>query len=107
MLRGMSIPGKGAKFIVVTGCTRGCGRALVEWFIAQGQVVAGCGRSEDRVGALRKKFGPPHDFAVVDVSDNDAVMRWASHLITTHRAPDLLVNNAAVIARNAPLWKAP
>ena len=100
-------PKDGAKFIVLTGCTRGCGRALAEHFIAQGHVVAGCGRSEEGVLALRKKFGPPHDFTSVDVSDNDAVMRWASRLATTNGAPDLLVNNAAVIARNAPLWKVP
>ena len=100
-------PKDGAKFIVVTGCTRGCGRALAEHFIAQGHVVAGCGRGEDGVIALRKKFDPPHDFTVVDVSDDDAVMRWATRLVTTHGTPDLLVNNAAVIAANAPLWKVP
>lgn len=100
-------PKDGAKFIVVTGCTRGCGRALAEFFIAQGHTVAGCGRAEDGVGKLRGKFGPPHDFTALDVSDDDAVMRWASRLVTTHGTPDLLVNNAAVIAKNAPLWKVP
>jgi len=100
-------PMKGAKFIIVTGCTRGCGRALAEFFIAQGHTVAGCGRAEDGVVQLREKFGPPHDFTVVDVGDDEAVMRWATRLVATHGAPDLLVNNAAVIARNAPLWKVP
>ena len=100
-------PNDGAKLIILTGCTRGCGRALAEHFIAQGHIVAGCGRGQDGVETLRKKFGPPHDFTVVDVSDDEAVMRWASRLIITHGAPDLLVNNAAVIAANAPLWKVP
>jgi NAD(P)-dependent dehydrogenase (short-subunit alcohol dehydrogenase family) len=100
-------PKEGAKFIVLTGCTRGCGRALAEHFITQGHVVAGCGRSGDGVDALRKKGGPPHDFTALDVADDEAVMRWASRLIVTHGAPDLLVNNAAVIAANAPLWKVP
>jgi len=101
------MPKDGAKFIVVTGCTRGCGSALAEHFIAKGHVVAGCGRGGDGVSALRGKFGPPHDFTAVDVGDDDAVMRWAARLVTTHGAPDLLVNNAAVIAANAPLWKVP
>jgi NAD(P)-dependent dehydrogenase (short-subunit alcohol dehydrogenase family) len=100
-------PKKGARFIVVTGCTRGCGRALAEYFIAEGHTVAGCGRAEERVDALRQKFGPPHDFTAVDAGDDAAVMRWAARLTTTHGAPDLLANNAAVIARNAPLWKVP
>jgi NAD(P)-dependent dehydrogenase (short-subunit alcohol dehydrogenase family) len=98
-------PKKGAKFIAITGCTRGCGRALAEHFVAEGHTVAGCGRAEDRVAELRNKFGPPHDFTVTDVSDDAAVMRWATRLATTHGAPDLLVNNAAVIAKNAPLWE--
>ena len=101
------MPNEGAKFIVVTGCTRGCGRALAEYFIAQGHTVAGCGRAEDGVRKMREKFGPPHDFTTVDVADDEAVMRWATRLVTTHGAPDLLVNNAATIARNAPLWKVP
>jgi len=100
-------PKDGAKFIVLTGCTRGCGRALAEFFIRQGHTVAGCGRAEDGVSALRKVFGPPHDFTALDVSDDEAVMRWAARLITTHGAPDLLVNNAAVIAKSTPLWKVP
>ena len=100
-------PKDGAKVIVITGCTRGCGRALAEFFIAKGHVVIGCGRAEDGVGKLREKFVAPHDFTSLDVSDDDAVMRWASRVTTTHGAPDLLVNNAAVIAKNAPLWKVP
>ncbi len=100
-------PQSGGKLIMVTGCTRGCGRALAEFFIAHGHVVAGCGRGEAGIAELRKKFGPPHDFTAVDVSDDEAVLRWAARLITTHGAPDLLVNNAAVIAKNAPLWKVP
>jgi NAD(P)-dependent dehydrogenase (short-subunit alcohol dehydrogenase family) len=31
--------------IVITGVTRGLGRALAEWYIANGHTVAGCGRS--------------------------------------------------------------
>jgi|GEM_PF-303944 len=100
-------PKEGAEFIVVTGCTRGCGRALTEHFIVQGHVVAGCGRSENGVLALRKQFCPPHDFTAVDVSDDEAVMRWAARLVITHGTPDLLVNNAALIAASAPLWKVP
>lgn len=100
-------PKAGAKFIVVTGCTRGCGLALAEYFTAQGHTVAGCARSEGGVGKLRGKFGSPHDFTALDVSDDEAVMRWAARVTVTHGAPDLLVNNAAVIAKNAPLWEVP
>lgn len=101
------LPGNGAKVIALTGCTRGCGRALAEFFIAKGHVLIGTARSEEGVSELRKKFGPPHDFTALDVSDDEAVQRWAERITVTHGAPDLLINNAAVIATSAPLWKVP
>ena len=55
------------KFVVVTGVSKGCGRALVEWLIREGHTVAGCARSAAVVDALRKEFGAPHRFDVVDV----------------------------------------
>ncbi len=101
------LPREDAKRIVITGCTRGCGRALAEWMTGQGHVVIGCARSEEGIAELRTKFGPPHDFTALDVGDDEAVQRFVERITTTHGAPDLLVNNAAVIARNAPLWKVP
>jgi NAD(P)-dependent dehydrogenase (short-subunit alcohol dehydrogenase family) len=96
-----------AKIIVLTGGTRGCGAALVEYFADQGHVVISCGRRSDRVADLRERFGAMHDFTELDITDAESVERWALRVITTHGAPDLLINNAAVIAPNAPLWKVP
>ena len=101
------LPRDGAKVIALTGCTRGCGRALAEFFIGKGHTVIGTARSEEGIAELRKKFGPPHDFTALDVGDDEAVQRWAERITVTHGAPDLLINNAAVIATSAPLWKMP
>jgi NAD(P)-dependent dehydrogenase (short-subunit alcohol dehydrogenase family) len=93
------------KIIVVTGATRGLGRAMVERFVELGHTVWGCGRAAANIVALRKRFGPPHDFVTVDVSRDEQVESWAKKLIDAHGPPDLLVNNAAVINRNADLWE--
>jgi len=93
--------------IVITGVTRGLGRALAERFIELGHTVLGCGRFEAAVAGLRKTHGPPHDFAVVNVADYDAVRQWAQQTRSEVHPPDLLVNNAALINRNAPLWEVP
>lgn len=95
------------KTILITGVSRGCGRALTEEFIRLGHVVIGCGRSEKEISALQKQFSAPNDFFVVDVADDAQVAAWAKQVLTTHSAPDLLLNNAALINRSAPLWEVP
>jgi NAD(P)-dependent dehydrogenase (short-subunit alcohol dehydrogenase family) len=93
------------KFIVLTGVTRGLGRALLEGFIAEGHTVAGCGRNANIIDDLRKMYGAPHRFDVIDVTNDPAVRDWAAAVLKEHRAPDLLINNAAIINRAAPLWE--
>jgi NAD(P)-dependent dehydrogenase (short-subunit alcohol dehydrogenase family) len=93
--------------LLITGVSRGLGRALAERAIALGHRVLGCGRSAAAIDALRRRHGPPHDFAVVDVCDDAAVACWIRHLLARGPAPDLLLNNAALINRNAPLWAVP
>jgi len=94
-----------ARIIVITGVSRGLGAALVEEFVARGHVVVGCARSTDRVKALRQRHRGRHDFAVVDVAQEAQVKVWAERVVSCLGAPDLLLNNAALINRSAPLWQ--
>jgi len=94
-----------AKLIVITGVTRGLGRAMVGEFISQGQTVAGCGRSKSAVAELIKEFPEPHSFSEVDVASDAEVRAWAANVLSDQGAPDLLLNNAAVINRSAKLWQ--
>jgi NAD(P)-dependent dehydrogenase (short-subunit alcohol dehydrogenase family) len=95
------------RVIVLTGATRGLGRALVPQFVKAGHTVAGCGRSADHIAALQKQFIPPHTFAAVDVTDAAAVETWAKEVLAALGPPDLLINNAAVMNPLAPLWAIP
>lgn len=96
-----------SKLIVITGATRGLGRALVPQFVAAGHTVVGCGRSQNHVEELRDLFGEPHEFATIDVTDSTDVTIWANGVLAGHGPPDLLVNNAAVMNIPAPLWEVP
>jgi NAD(P)-dependent dehydrogenase (short-subunit alcohol dehydrogenase family) len=98
---------KPTKLIVITGATRGLGLAMAEKFIALGHTVLGCGRSKTDVEKLRRAHGDPHDFAAVDVSDDSEVGAWAERLLKSYGPPELLLNNAALINKNAVLWKVP
>lgn len=92
------------KRIVVTGVSRGLGLALMQGLIDRGHTVFGCARSELAVGKLRDRWPSPHAFEVLDVSQDDQVRTWAERVIADGTPPDMLVNNAATINQNAPLW---
>lgn len=94
-----------SKFIVVTGVSQGLGRAMTHGFIASGQTVAGCARSSDAIQSLNREYGPPNRFDVVDVATSEQVERWADDIMADLGAPDVLINCAAMINRNAPLWE--
>jgi NAD(P)-dependent dehydrogenase (short-subunit alcohol dehydrogenase family) len=96
-----------ARVIVITGVTKGLGRALAEGLARAGQQVVGCGRTAGAIQRMRSLLGHPHDFAELDVTHDPAVKAWADRVIAEHGPPDLLINNAAVINHNAPLWEIP
>jgi NAD(P)-dependent dehydrogenase (short-subunit alcohol dehydrogenase family) len=100
-----SMPSSTQKIIVITGVTRGLGRALVGPFAQLGHTVLGCGRSKASIAELRRGFGSPHDFEVIDVASDGSVQSWARRLLQALGPPDLVLNNAALINQNAPLWK--
>jgi NAD(P)-dependent dehydrogenase (short-subunit alcohol dehydrogenase family) len=91
--------------ILLTGVTKGLGRALLERFAAAGHVVLGCGRSQELISQLQREFPAPHHFTALDVSREPEVRKWAEELLALGDPPDLLINNAAVINPNAPLWE--
>src|SRR5437762_2527995 len=93
--------------IVITGVTRGLGMAMAAKFIELGHTVLGCGRSRDVIEQLRGRYRPPNDFQAVDVANEAQVEPWAARLLSSNGAPDLLINNAAVINQSAPLWQVP
>lgn len=101
----MTGPATTTRTIVITGASRGLGRALTAEFIKGGHTVLGCGRSPAGVEDLQRAQPAPHDFAVVDVADAVAVDAWAARVLAGWGAPDLLINNAGLINTPAPLWE--
>lgn len=91
--------------VVITGVSRGLGRAMARKFAALGHVVIGCGRSKQPIASLQKELGSPHRFAVVDVTRDAQVAQWAKQVIAALGSPDLLLNNAAVMGPVSPLWE--
>jgi len=93
--------------IVITGITRGLGRALTDYYIAAGHTVIGCGRGAEGILDLRFTHPAPHDFSVLDVAEATKVEMWAERVLGVHGTPDILINNAALMNDPAPLWAVP
>jgi NAD(P)-dependent dehydrogenase (short-subunit alcohol dehydrogenase family) len=95
------------KRIVLTGVSRGLGRAMAEGFIARAHVLIGCARSAAVIADWQERHGPPHRFDALDVSRDQRVRAWAKSVLAEGGPPDLLINNAATINPNARLWEVP
>lgn len=96
-----------SRIVLITGVTRGLGSAMAHRFAEQGHTVIGCGRSAEGIAKIRKELGSRHRFNVLDVSFDVRVKNWSLQVLEAYGPPDLLINNAAVVNRNAPLWEVP
>lgn len=95
------------KHVLITGCTRGLGLAMARAFASRGWRVSGCGTNASAAEHLGKELGETHRIMRCDVTSPADVTAFAADILAGPGAPDLLLNNAAVINRNAPLWEVP
>ena len=96
---------KGIYTIVITGATKGLGRALAEQYIQLGHMVIGCGRSVNSIESMSNSYPENSDFQVVDISNHKRVHSWSEDVLKKFGSPDFLLNNAGVINKNAALWQ--
>ena len=90
--------------IWLTGCTSGLGRALVPEFLKAGHTLVGCGRNEIALEHLKKEFPEGH-FLAANVANDFSVAEFCAEALASGGAPDLVINNAAIINPPAPLWE--
>jgi NAD(P)-dependent dehydrogenase (short-subunit alcohol dehydrogenase family) len=81
-----------AKVVLVTGGTRGIGAAIATAFLAAGDTVAVCGRSEPE--APPRSGDREAEFLAADVRDPDGAAAVVDSVLRRHGRLDVLVNNA-------------
>jgi NAD(P)-dependent dehydrogenase (short-subunit alcohol dehydrogenase family) len=84
---------------VITGGSRGIGRATVELFLAAGASVVFCGRDAAVGDAVAAQLSPsPVAFVAADVALEADVARVVEHAAARFGPPTIVVNNAGVNA---------
>jgi NAD(P)-dependent dehydrogenase (short-subunit alcohol dehydrogenase family) len=87
--------------VLVTGGTRGIGRAIVEEFVAEGAAVEFCARDAREIEATEKALadrGPGVRGAQVDVSDGGALRDWVDEAAGRLGGLDAVVANVSALA---------
>jgi len=91
--------------VAITGVSRGLGREMALGFASAGCTVCGCGQTGSDLQSLKAELGDGHNLQVVDVANDLSVAQWAESIRTEYGVVDYLINNAAVINHNQPLWE--
>lgn len=87
------------KLIVVSGGTKGIGRAIVEAFVKEGFDAAVCARKPEELAKLKNELEEVYAGSTIlvhaaDVSVKEQVKSFADFIISLNRPVDVLVNNA-------------
>ncbi len=87
------------KLIVVTGGSKGIGRAIIEKFVAQGFDAVTCSRHDHDLQAMKAGFEKMYPGSIIyfrqaDMSARAQVKSFAEYALSLNRPIDVLVNNA-------------
>ncbi|KAK4480249.1 hypothetical protein RD792_013314 [Penstemon davidsonii] len=105
-----------SKTVLITGVSRGLGKALALELAKRGHTVIGCSRSLDKLSSLQTELASvssennkdnKHLIMDTDVRSNTSVEELARAVVEKKAVPDIIVNNAGTINRNNRIWEVP
>jgi len=87
------------KVAIVTGASRGIGRAIAQTLAAEGMKISAAARSKDQLDDLAKSIGTDCLVQAVDLRQQDAAAAVVEATVAKFGKIDLLVNNAGATKR--------
>ncbi|AKD04908.1 SDR family oxidoreductase [Pontibacter korlensis] len=89
------------QYILVTGGTKGIGRAVIEQFAKEGFHIITCSRNEKDLQKLKLEIEQNYTFSKVfyheaDLSDRDSQKRFVKYVQSLNVQVDVLVNNSGL-----------
>jgi 3-oxoacyl-[acyl-carrier protein] reductase len=95
-----SMSGLDGKIALVTGASRGIGKAIAERLAADGATVIGTATSESGAQAISDYLGSKGHGMVLNVAQPDSMQSLLSAISEQHGVIDILVNNAGITRDN-------
>lgn len=89
-----------SKIALVTGATRGIGKAIAQALVANGVTVVGTATSEAGANSISEYLGDNGKGLVLDVSSDESVETVIKQINEEFGAPTVLVNNAGITRDN-------
>ncbi len=85
-----------SKIALVTGATRGIGKAIAEELVAKGYIVVGTATSEKGAESISAYLGENGKGLVLNVADAESIESVLKQIKETFGDVDVLVNNAGI-----------
>ena len=85
---------------LVTGASRGIGKAIANALAAAGATVVGTATSESGAAGISASLGAAGRGVVLDIADDESVAAALKDIQQTEGAPTILVNNAGITRDN-------
>ena len=96
----MSLFSLTGKIALVTGASRGIGKAIAEQLVAQGATVIGTATSESGADNISAYLGDSGKGYALNVTDSDSIEALFTAIKADFGAIDILVNNAGITRDN-------
>ncbi len=85
---------------LVTGASRGIGRAIAEQLVNDGFFVVGTATSENGADSISSYLGENGKGLMLNVADADSIAEVIKKIADAYKAPAVLVNNAGITRDN-------